>query len=122
MQTLLEALVAVTVPLLVVVLPLVLASWALARRAERRAQCVTRQIMVTDAIHRELGPVVAPFIRRPLWGPWRLEMAVPFGRPAVVGTALAIAHQTLAAEGRGRPDAFQIVLTPQEKVSRAGGR
>lgn len=122
MQTFIEALVALMVPLLVVVLPLVLASWALARRACRRAERVARQIMVTDAIHRELGPVVSPFVRRPLWGPWRLEMAVPFGRPAVVGTALAIAHQTLAAEGHGKPDAFQIVLTPQEDVSPARGR
>ena len=111
------------VRLIVITLPLMIAGWILCALEQRRHRRVARQIMVTDAIHRELGPVVAPFVRKPLWGPWRLEMAVPFGRPGVVGTALAIAHQTLAADGDGKKsDAFQIVLTPQEDVSPARGR
>ena len=110
------------VPLIVIALPLALAGWILHALEQRRDRRVARQIMVTDAIHRELGPVVAPLVRKRLWGPWQLEMAVPFARPGVVGTALAIAHQTLADEGSGKPDAFQIVLTPQEDLSSARGR
>lgn len=110
------------VPLIVIALPLVIAGWILHALEQRRHRRVARQIMVTDAIHKELGPVVAPLVRKPFWGPWQLEMAVPFARPAVVGTALAIAHQTLAAEGNGAPDPFRIVLTPQEEPSHAHGR
>ena len=111
------------VPLIVVALPLAIAGFVLNALERRRDRRVARQIMVTDAIHRELGPVVAPLVRKPLWGPWQLEMAVPFTRPGVVGTALAIAHQTLAADAGGKkPDAFQIVLTPQEELSPARGR
>ena len=111
------------VPLIVITLPLALAGWILHALEQRRDRRVARQIMVTDAIHRELGPVVAPIVRKRLWGPWQLEMGVPFARPGVVGAALAIAHQTLAANGDGKkPDAFQIVLTPQKDLSAAGGR
>jgi hypothetical protein len=117
MQTLFEALIALAVPLLVVILPLVLASWALNARDRRRAARLARQIMVTDAIHAELGAVVAPIVRKPLWGPWQVEMAVPFGRPGVVGTTLAIAHQTLAGKAGGRPEDLEIVLRAQEELS-----
>jgi hypothetical protein len=75
------------VPLIVVALPLAIAGFILNALERRRDRRVARQIMVTDAIHKELGPVVAPLVRKPLWGPWQLEMAVPFARPGVVGTA-----------------------------------
>lgn len=110
------------IPLLVVALPLVITGWILHAVEERRRRRVARQIMVTDAIHKELGPVVATLVRKPFWGPWQLEMAVPFGRPGVVGTALAIAHQTLAETGRGARDPFQIVLTPQDEAASPRGR
>jgi hypothetical protein len=122
MLKLLAAFVVPLIPLIVITLPLVLAGLILRAREQRRYRRVARQVMVTDAIHRQLGPVVAPVVRKSLWGPWQLEMAVPFARPGVVGTALAIAHRTLAEDRTGARDAFEIVLTPQENPSPVRGR
>ena len=76
------------------------------------ADAVARQIAVTDAIHRELGPVVAPVMRRSGWRAWELRMAVPLERPNLVGPVLAVAHQALA---RYRPASrrVRIVLVPR---------
>jgi len=90
--------------------PLVLADWIHARRRET----IARQIAVTDAIHGELGAVVAPVVTRRLGGPWEVVIPVPFDRPALVERVLAIAHRTLASS-RGRD--VRIVLTPQARVA-----
>ena len=88
----------------------VLALLGLARRLERRrAAAIARQIDLTDAIHRDLGPVVAPWVTRRPGGRWRVRIAVPFDRPAVVEAVLAIVH-------RAFPEDFDLVLTPQEGV------
>ncbi|MBI2014547.1 MAG: hypothetical protein HYS77_03270, partial [Candidatus Rokubacteria bacterium] len=72
--------------------PLVLVDWIHARRRET----IARQIAVTDAIHGELGAVVAPVVTRRLGGAWEVRIPVPFDRPALVERVLAIAHRTLA--------------------------
>lgn len=110
-QTLLIA-VTTLMPLLVVTLLLALAAW----RDRRRATAVARQIRLTDAIAGELGAVVAPVVRKPIGGAWRVEMAVPLARPALVARLLAIAHDTLA----GMPGRAEIVLTPQRPAVPAG--
>jgi len=92
-------------PILVVIGLLALAAW----RERRREAMVARQIRLTDAIADELGPIVAPLVRKPLGRPWRVDIQVPVGRPAAVSRIVAIAHDTLTRTGAGR---YELVLTP----------
>jgi hypothetical protein len=101
-------------PILAVVALLETAGWW----QRRQDGAVARQIALTDAIASELGAVVAPVVRRPLRGPWLIEIAVPFARPATVSTILAIAHRLLAFGDRMSPGDYRIVLTPQEEPRR----
>src|SRR5256886_2582204 len=92
------------------------ASGGLTARVERRrAAVIARQIELTDAIHREVGALVAPWVMRRPGGAWRVRIAVPFERPAVVEAIVAVVRRTFT----GR---FDLVLTPQENVVRRGPR
>jgi hypothetical protein len=73
---------------------------------------IAQQIAVTDAIHGELGAVVAPFVTRRLGGRWRVEVAVPFDSPAIVERVVAIAHAAMARSERAR--GVEIVLSAQD--------
>jgi hypothetical protein len=101
-------------PILVIVGLLALAAW----RDRRREAMVARQIRLTDAIAEELGPIVAPLVRKPLGRPWRVDIQVPVGRPAAVSRIVAIAHDTLTRMGVGR---YELVLTPDPSPVRALG-
>jgi hypothetical protein len=102
-------------PILVVLALLGLAAW----RDARREGMIARQIRLSDAIADELGPIVAPVVVKPLGGPWRVEIKVPVGRPAIVSRIVAIAHDTLTRSGAGR---YELVLTPQPaRVHALGG-
>lgn len=112
-------------PLIVFVLiggPMVLADWL----RNRRQQAITRQIALTDAIDGELGAIVAPVVKKPLWGPWQIRIAVPFARTAAVGKILGVAHEVLSVADRMNPGRYEIVLTPtqdpmrEERKARAG--
>lgn len=104
MSTLIAVLVAL-VPFVIVIGLL-----AFSTRLERaRAARMARQVAVTDAIHRELGAVVAPVLEGRAWQPQRLRIAVPFDRPALVARVLALAQEVLAGPGRR----LEIVLVPQ---------
>ncbi len=81
------------------------------RVERRRAEAVARQIALTDAIHRELGAVVAPCVTRRPWGRWRVSIVVPFDRPALVGAVLDVVRGAFG----GR---FELVLTPRETPPR----
>jgi hypothetical protein len=88
-------------------------------RMERaRDTRVARQVALTDAIHRELGPVVAPVIERRIGRGWRVVIAVPFERPAIVERVVAIAHAALARDGA---PAIEIALTAQPSYPRPLG-
>jgi hypothetical protein len=77
----------------------------LAGRVQRaREERVERQIAVTDAIHRELGAVVAPVVTRRGRNAWKVAMAAPFDRPVAVGRILAIAYDVVAAEPSAPPE------------------
>ena len=76
------------------------------------ADAVARQVAVTDAIHRELGAVVAPVMRRSR-GAWELRMAVPLEPPSLVGSVLAVTHRTLAHSGCPARERVRIVLVPR---------
>ena len=96
---------------IVVVLAIpVLALVALLRLAtaleERRARTIARQVALTDAIHAELGPLVAPLVRRGRHGSWVGVLAVPPGHPE-------IGHMVAIAQAQLGPDA-EILLVTQE--------
>jgi hypothetical protein len=79
---------------------------------------IARQIRLSDAIADEMGPVVAPLVSKPLGRPWRVEVQVPVGRPAVVSRIVSIAHDVLTRTGAGR---YELVLTPNvERVRPLG--
>jgi hypothetical protein len=98
--------------LFVVVFALVaLAGWVERSRDEAAA----RQIQLTDAIHAQLGAVVAPTVVRRPWGAWQVLINVPFARPDLVAGVLSIAHDTIR---RLDPRGFQrvrIVLGPSQE-------
>jgi hypothetical protein len=106
-----------------VVLGLLQVTNHLARRREMEG---AQQVMLTDAIHRELGAVAAPVVTRRLGGGWVVAMRVPLDRPGTVAGLLRITHAQFG-EGGARP--VRIVLTPQTpspaltvELSRAAGR
>ena len=102
----------------VALLPIALTVAALLLRERsarvRLAECA-RQIAVTDAIHRELGAIVAPVVRRRFWGRWQLVIPVPFDDLDSVGRVVRAAYQGFDAPERAIPGRFEIVLSPQEK-------
>ncbi|HWC01322.1 MAG TPA: hypothetical protein VHF87_01000 [Methylomirabilota bacterium] len=92
---------------------------ALAERRDRRELARTaRQARLSDALVEEVGAIVAPVVKRRL-GRWRIRIAVPLGRPAVVARILGVLHRTL---GRLGPERYEIVLAPQEAPLLAPGR
>ena len=76
------------------------------RRRARRDDAVSRQIAVTDALHRRFGAIVAPVVRSRGRG-WEIAVAVPFEQPAVVAGVL-----TSVAEVFGRAP-YEVVLQRQ---------
>jgi hypothetical protein len=83
------------------------------RVQDTRDEAGARQIALTDAIHRELGAVVAPSVVARPWGGWRVLIPVPFTRPDLVASVLRIAHDTVRRLDPRAADHVQIVLTAQ---------
>ena len=101
--------------------PLILLGLAAHVQRARDAR-VKRQIAVTDAIHRELGAVVAPVVTRRGRNAWKVAMAAPLDRPVAVGRILAVAYDALSTDGpaapqagasRRRPPEVTFVVTPR---------
>src|SRR5881296_2720067 len=96
METLL-AVVAVTLfPCVTLLVLLGFTAWV----ERRRAAVIARQIELTDAIHREVGAVVAPWVTRRPGRTWRVRIAVPFERPAVVEAVVAVVRSSRATSCR----------------------
>jgi hypothetical protein len=76
------------------------------RRQALRHHEIGRQIALTDALHARLGAAVAPVVE---WRhrTWRVALAVPFERPAVVAAVLVTIDECF---GRAR---YEIVLSRQ---------
>jgi len=106
----LALLLAVAAVMLFVLSP-VAAGALLGWRRRRRAEATLRQIALTDAIDAQLGPLVAPVVTDSWWGPWRVQISGPCGRPATLGRVLALTHETLAAVDGGSARRYRIVLT-----------
>ncbi len=97
-MVLVQAILVAALPFVVVVAIFALTS----RHERRRAARVRLQILVTDAIHRELGAVAAPELERRRGGGWRVRIRVPAGRPALIGPLVRVAERALE-ETRDRP-------------------
>lgn len=97
-------------PLLLVGGLLALAEW----RDRRALAVIARQTRLSDALADQADAIVAPVVSR-RHGGWRVRVAVPLGRPAVVARIVGVLHQTLARLG---DDRSEIVLTPQEPAPR----
>lgn len=61
-----------------------------------RSRVAARQIMLTDAIHAELGAVVAPVVRKRAFRPWRVTFSG--AGAAEVGRLLSITDRVLGRE------------------------
>ena len=94
--------------------PMVLLDWL----RNRRHEAIRRQIALTEAIDSRLGAIVAPVVKKPLWGPWQIQIAVPFTRPATVGRILAVVHEVLSSADGTNPDRYRIVLTAKQEPNR----
>jgi hypothetical protein len=92
-----------------------------ARRRQQRLGEIARQIAVTDAIHAELGAVVAPTVRR-LGNGWRLAIPVPFDDLGTVTRVVEAASRAFDAAERAAPARFELVLSPQERPIRRVAR
>ncbi len=96
--------------------PILLTTWLRKRRQE-----TTRwQVALTDAIVGQLGMIVAPVVKQPLWGPRQVHIAVPFTRPSAAGRILTVAHQVLSAGDRVGPARYEVILTPKPEPLRPG--
>ncbi len=97
----------VLVALLLVGGPMLLMNWI--RR--RRQASVDRQIELTDALDEQFGPVVAPVVRNPLFGPWEIQIAVPLWllRSATLAGILPVVDDVFAAAGVGS-HAYRVIL------------
>jgi hypothetical protein len=84
--------------------PMPLIDW----RRKRRDEAVLRQILLTDALDAQLGPIVSPTVTKPLRGPWEVRMAVPVSQPAAVARALTIVGGVFA----GQP--YRVVLQTED--------
>jgi hypothetical protein len=94
-----------------------LAVWALldlSRRIQRRREeRVARQIALTDAIHRELGPVAAPDVTRSLSGEWTVSMRLPLEREVTVGVITRLTQDLFRRLDRQETPRLRLVLIPQ---------
>ena len=100
-----------------------LAVWGLLRVAQaverRRERCVSRQIALTDAIHRELGAVAAPEVRRTWTGEWVVSMRLALSRESTVGTIARITSDLFRRlDNRDSPRLRVVLLPLDERVRR----
>ena len=79
-------------------LALVALLMALEARARARAGVAARQIRLTDAVHAELGAVVAPVVVKRPFQRWRVVFALPETGGAPVARLIAITDRVLAGD------------------------
>jgi hypothetical protein len=65
-------------------------------RQRAQSQVIARQILLTDAIHAELGAVVAPVVEKRTFRPWRVTF--PGAGAQDVGRLLSITDRVLGSE------------------------
>ncbi len=81
-----------------VVGPMLLVDWS----RKRRQEVIRRQIALTDALDGQFGAIVSPTVKKPLFGPWEIRIAVPFHRSAMVARILSVVDDVFSGlEGIG---------------------
>ncbi len=87
--------------------PMLLVDWS----RKRRQQEIARQIALTDALDGQLGAIVSPVVRKPPFGLWEIQIAVPFHRSVTVARILSVVDEVFPdVEGAGsRP--YRIFLS-----------
>ena len=108
----------VTVSIVVAMVPFLVVAGLLSFSGQlrrREAVRVARQIAVTDAIHRELGPVAAPAVGRDWLGGWTVSVAVPFEQEGTVSAVARIAYECFATLHPVDLARLRIVLRPMER-------
>ena len=90
---------------------------AVEARQRSRADLAARQIMLTDAVHAELGAIVSPVVEKRAFQPWRVVFALPEGRVREMARLMAITDRVLGA--RLTPsDELHIVFTRSTQAPR----
>ena len=101
--------VGIAVALAPVVAVLGLLEWA-KRVSHRRAAVIARQIALTDAIHRELGAVVAPEVKGSSAAGWTVSMKVPLRSEPLVAAIARITDQLFRRLDGQDPPRVHLVL------------
>jgi hypothetical protein len=94
--------------------PVILADWSRKRR-EAATWC---QIAITDAIDNQIGPIVSPVVRKPMWGPWQVQIAVPIMPPGAVERILQLVDDVLTTSDPVAVEGYRIVLTRKQEAIR----
>jgi len=91
------------------------------RIARRRDTRFARQIELTDAIHRELGAIVAPVVSRRRGG-WLISMTVPVDQPGAIPTILRIIDERFGVSPRSGRAPYEVMLTRAVAGARTGAK
>ena len=95
--------------------PMVLTDWA---RKRREAE-IARQIALTDALDGRLGAVVAPIVKKTLFGPWEVRIAAPPLFPVAQARMLAVIDDVFADSKGPASDSYRVILTVSLEARRA---
>jgi hypothetical protein len=87
--------------------PMLLADWS----RKRRQTAIERQIALTDALDGRLGPIVSPVVKKPLFGPWEIQIAVPFLQSATVARILSMVDEVFSSFERQGSNSYRIFLS-----------
>ena len=104
--------------LLVPVVVLVAILLAVEQRQRAREDVVARQIILTDAIHAELGAVVAPVVEKRAFQPWRVVFPLPEERVREMARLIAITDRVFNSR-MATSDDVDIVFTRRASAPRA---
>lgn len=94
--------------------PMRVVDWSRKRRQEELA----RQIALTDAIDAQVGAIVAPVVRKALFGPWEIQIAVPVHQSATVARILSVVDEVFPEVDRTGARPYRIFLTARPDSQR----
>lgn len=97
--------------------PMLLVDWS----RKRRQTAIDRQIALTDALDGWLGAIVAPLVKKPLLGPWEIQIAVPLHRSATVARILSVVDEVFSGVEGGSGRSYRVVLSAKQDSLREAG-
>lgn len=78
---------------------------------KRRQTAIERQIALTDELDGQFGPIVAPVVKKPLFGPWEIQIAVPFLRSVAVARILSVVDNVFSGVDGTGSRSYRIFLS-----------